>query len=162
MHSEDNAVEEEAPDRRTSERPSKSSSSSGRASRKQTSKVRHASTETPMQVNLAEVWSRAMEDGAMTVNSSKVKKVFVVSQYAYPAQASEKSSSHSVWGTRMDNGDEGILIGTGAAINCVGDQFCQRFNDLMEAKGAPPAERVKFETLPSAHYISGQIGRAHV
>ena len=152
MHSEDNAKPEVSVQRV----PNKQSISD--LSTRRTPKVKHAATETPVKVNLAEVWSKAMEDGTMVVNTSKVKKVLVVRHCTYPVRASEESSPHEVWETRMDNGDEGILIDTGAAINCVGDQFCQRFNDLMEAKGAPPAERVRLEKLPSAHYISG-LGR---
>ena len=152
MHSEDNARPEvslrRVPDKHNISDPST----------RRTSKVKHASTETPVQVNLAEVWSKAMEDGTMVVNTSKVKKVLVVRHSTYPVRATDESSPHEVWETRMDNGDEGILIDTGAAINCVGELFCQRFNDLMEAKGAPPAERVRYEKLPSAHYISG-LGR---
>ena len=94
----------------------------------------------------------------MVVDASTVKKVMVVRHSTYPVRASDESSPHEVWETRMENGDEGILIDTGAAINCVGELFCQRFNNLMRAKGAPPEERVKFERLPNAHYISG-LGR---
>ena len=122
---------------------------------KRTSRVKHASTETPSQVNLAEAWIKAMEDGTKVGGTTTVKKIMVVRHSSYPVRASDESSPHEVWETRMENGDEGILIDTGAAINCVGEMFCQRFNDLMKAKGAPPAERVKFERLPNAHYISG-------
>ena len=103
-----------------------------------------------------------MEDGTRTVQSQGVKKTFFVSSHHqnFPIQSqstltSDNSDDHKVCETRLENGDEGILIDTGASINCVGGNFCERYNDLMQSKGAPPSERVKFERLPNPHFISG-------
>ena len=60
-----------------------------------------------------------------------------------------------IYETRLENGDEGILIDTGASINCVGGDFCDRYDRLMESRGAPASERVSFEHLPDTHSISG-------
>ena len=88
MHSEDNAKEEVSV-KRLANKPNISDPSS-----RHTSKVKHAATETPANVNLAEVWSKAMEDGTMVVNTSKVKKVMVVRHHVYPVQTVEEPSSH--------------------------------------------------------------------
>ena len=99
-----------------------------------------------------------MEDGTKTAQSQTIKNIFMASHQTSPTQASVSSDPHSIYETRLENGDEGILIDTGASINCVGGQFCERYNDLMQARGAPPTERVSFDVLPNPHYISG-LGR---
>ena len=96
-----------------------------------------------------------MENGTQTLKAAIVKKEFDQSVYV---MAMHGDSTQMVYETRSDDGDEGILIDTGAAINCVGGNFCERYDALMEARGAPPTERVTFEPLPAPHFISG-LGR---
>ena len=117
--------------------------------------MKNAATETSIDANLEEAWTQAMEDGTQTVQSQKVKKVFVSNHRVQPISRTESKEVHGVYETRLDNGDEAILIDTGASINCVGSHFCERYDRLMETRGAPQSERVSFEQLPSTHYISG-------
>ena len=135
----------------------RSSPSSRTTTRKVTfaPEVRHASTETSAQIELGELWLQAMEDGAQTVKSQKVKKVFAFTSRFHPTQQCPIAEHYEIYETRMDNGDEGILIDTGASINCVGRPFCERFDRLMEERGAPPSERVSYEELPGVQSISG-------
>ena len=101
------------------------------------------------------MWLQAMEDGTQTVKSQKTKKVFAFSNRFRPTQQAYDAEHHMIYETRMENGGEGILIDTGASINCVGRPFCDRLDSLMEERGAPHSERLSFEELPGVQSISG-------
>ena len=77
---------------------------------------------------MADAFSQAMEDGTQTLKSTVIKKefdrpVFVVAAHLSPSSSSAGEDTHHVYETRLDDGDEGILIDTGAAINCVGENL---------------------------------------
>ena len=86
-----------------------------------------------------------MEDGTQTLKSAVIRKefdrpVYVVAAHPSPTSAAAGDDTQMVYETRLDDGDEGILIDTGAAINCVGENFCDRYDALMESRGAPRTE----------------------
>ena len=104
----------------------------------------HASTETEVEINLVRTFGQAMEDGTQTAKAdvkrefSKTSTTQVLAAHSSPIITDEEIQM--VYETRLEDGDEGILIDTGAAINCVGGHFCDRYNALMEERGAPPTE----------------------
>ena len=87
-----------------------------------------SSTETEAEIHLAEAFSQAMEDGTQTLKSAVIKKefdrpVYVVAAHPTPSSSATGGDTHMIYETRLDDGDEGILIDTGAAINCVGGEL---------------------------------------
>ena len=74
-------------------------------------KTKHTSTETEVDVNLAETWGQAMEDGTRTVQSQGVKKTFFMSNHhrnfpirSRPSSEPDDSEDEKVWETRMETG----------------------------------------------------------